>query len=125
MAKKKATPSKSKGLDFSKYIRWFWMTFLGGISAVILLFLLASCGILGEMPDHTRLENPETNLATEIISSDGETLGKFYFNDNRTPVGYICRDCHQGRKQRFEQSTLKDYIIAGAVSLILGGIARI
>ncbi len=34
------------------------------------------------------LENPETNLATEIISSDGKTLGKFYFNDNRTPVGY-------------------------------------
>jgi penicillin-binding protein 1A len=88
MAKKKATPSKSKALDFSKYIRWFWMTFLGGILAIFLLFLLASWGVLGEMPDHTRLENPETNLATEIISSDGETLGKFYFNDNRTPVGY-------------------------------------
>jgi penicillin-binding protein 1A len=40
------------------------------------------------MPDHTVLENPKTNLATEIISSDGKTLGKFYFNDNRTPVGY-------------------------------------
>jgi penicillin-binding protein 1A len=88
MAKKKATPSKSKALDFSKYIRWFWITFLGGILAIFLLFLLASWGVLGEMPDHTRLENPETNLATEIISSDGETLGKFYFNDNRTPVGY-------------------------------------
>jgi len=88
MAKKKAIQSKSKALDFSKYIRWFWMTFVGGILAIILLFLLASWGFLGEMPDHTRLENPETNLATEIISSDGETLGKFYFNDNRTPVGY-------------------------------------
>ena len=40
------------------------------------------------MPDHTRLENPETNLASEIISSDNKTLGKFYFNDNRTPVTY-------------------------------------
>jgi penicillin-binding protein 1A len=88
MAKKKATQSKSKALDFSKYIRWFWMTFLGGILAVALLFLLASWGFLGEMPDHTKLENPETSLATEIISSDAKTLGKFYFNDNRTPVGY-------------------------------------
>ncbi len=35
-----------------------------------------------------RLENPETNLASEILSSDGKTLGKFYFDDNRTPVGY-------------------------------------
>ena len=40
------------------------------------------------MPDHTVLENPRTNLASEIISSDGKTLGKFYFNDNRTPVDY-------------------------------------
>ncbi|MGB5388398.1 MAG: transglycosylase domain-containing protein, partial [Eudoraea sp.] len=35
-----------------------------------------------------RLENPQTNLATEIISSDGQTLGKFYLDDNRTPVSY-------------------------------------
>jgi penicillin-binding protein 1A len=40
------------------------------------------------MPDHTALENPRTNLATEILSSDGVTLGKFYYEDNRTPVGY-------------------------------------
>ncbi len=89
MAKKKVqSKAKAQVLDFSKYIRWFWMIFSGGILAVILLFLLASWGALGEMPDHTRLENPRTNLATEIISSDGVTLGKFYFNDNRTPVGY-------------------------------------
>ena len=88
MAKKKATPTKAQTVDFSKYIRWFWILFASGILAFILLFLLASWGALGEMPDHTKLENPETNLATEIISADGKTLGKFYFNDNRTPVGY-------------------------------------
>ncbi|WP_298555779.1 transglycosylase domain-containing protein [uncultured Algibacter sp.] len=74
--------------DFSKYVRWFWMVFLGGILAILLVFLSASWGILGEMPDHTQLENLKSNLATEIISSDGETLGKFYLDDNRTPVGY-------------------------------------
>ncbi|MCT4630143.1 transglycosylase domain-containing protein [Winogradskyella sp.] len=88
MAKKKTTKSKAEVIDFSKYVRWFWMLFSGGILAVVLLFLFASWGFLGEMPDHTKLENPETNLATEIISSDGKTLGKFYFNDNRTPVSY-------------------------------------
>lgn len=88
MAKKKATQSKTEIIDFSKYVRWFWMVFLGGILAIVLLFLLASWGALGEMPDYTRLENPETNLATEIISSDDKTLGKFYFDDNRTPVGF-------------------------------------
>ena len=84
MAKKKVEQSQG----FEKYIRWFWMLFLGGVFTVILIFLLASWGLFGEMPDHTVLENPRTNLATEIISSDGKTLGKFYFNDNRTPVGF-------------------------------------
>ncbi len=73
---------------FSKYVRWFWILFLGGIVSIILLFLLTSLGVFGELPDHTVLENPKTNLASEIISSDGKTLGKFYLNDNRTPVGY-------------------------------------
>lgn len=86
MAKAKKETTTVQG--FSKYIRWFWMVFLGGVLAVILLFLLASWNVFGEMPDHTVLENPKTNLATEIISSDGKTLGKFYFNDNRTPVGF-------------------------------------
>ena len=84
----KAKQKKEIVQDFSKYIRWFWILFLGGVLSIVLVFLLASWGALGEMPDHTVLENPKTNLATEIISSDGETLGKFYFNDNRTPVGY-------------------------------------
>ncbi|MBU2949759.1 transglycosylase domain-containing protein [Tamlana agarivorans] len=83
-----AKKETKKGQDFSSYIRWFWILFLGGILTIVFIFLLASWGAFGEMPDHTVLENPKTNLATEIISSDGKTLGKFYFNDNRTPVSY-------------------------------------
>ena len=40
------------------------------------------------MPDLEILENPKTYLASEIFSSDGKTLGKYYFNDNRTPVTF-------------------------------------
>ncbi len=85
MAKKK---KETIAQDFSKYIRWFWMLFAGGIFFVTLLFLLASWGVFGKMPDHTVLENPKTHLASEIISSDGKTLGKFYLEENRTPVVY-------------------------------------
>lgn len=84
MAKKK----KATAQNFSKYIRWFWITIISGVSFVVLLFLLASWGVFGEMPDYTRLENPSTNLATEIISSDGKLLAKIYNNDNRTPVDF-------------------------------------
>ncbi|MDO5105680.1 penicillin-binding protein 1A [Capnocytophaga sp.] len=68
--------------------KWFWRVFAGGIVLVVLLFLFASWGFFGEMPDFKRLENPETNLATEIVSADGKTLGKFYLDDNRTPVKF-------------------------------------
>ena len=40
------------------------------------------------MPDLQQLENPKTNLASQIISSDGAVLGKYYFDDNRTPIGF-------------------------------------
>ena len=52
------------------------------------VFYLASIGKFGEMPDFRQLENPKTNFASEIISSDNQILGKYYFNDNRTPVNY-------------------------------------
>ena len=84
----KAKQVKNNNQEFDKYVRWFWILFSAGILFVVLIFSLASWGAFGELPDHTQLENPETHLATEIISSDGVTLGKFYFNDNRTPVGY-------------------------------------
>jgi penicillin-binding protein 1A len=91
MAKKtvaKKKPAKDNAQDFSKYIRRFWIIFTGGVFAFFFIFLLASWGLLGEMPDHTILENPKTFLATEIISSDDKTLGKFYLDDNRTPVDF-------------------------------------
>lgn len=85
---KRVTKKKKNTLDFSKYVRWFWMTFVGGVLAVILVFLLASWGAFGEMPDIDVLENPRTNLASQIISSDAKLIAKFYLDDNRTPVDY-------------------------------------
>ena len=81
-------PHRVKPSEYSKLIKRFWLLFLGGCLGVISLFVIASFGGFGEMPDHTVLENPKTNLAAEIISSDGQTLGKFYLNDNRTPITF-------------------------------------
>ncbi len=85
MAKKS---QKKQQQNFTPFIKWFWILFGTGVLGAVLIFLLASWGMFGEMPTFERLENPETNLATEFISSDGETLGKLYLDDNRTPVSY-------------------------------------
>ena len=83
-----AKAKKNQKNNFSKFIKWFWVLFGSGMLAGALLFLLASWGAFGEMPPYEHLENPKTNLATEFISSDGETLGKLYLDDNRTPIGF-------------------------------------
>ncbi len=84
MAKKQ---SKKFSESKSKYLLGFWSVFVIGLLLVAFIFLLAGWGAFGTMPQFEELENPETNLATEIFSSDGETLGKYY-SENRTPIKY-------------------------------------
>lgn len=81
---KKVTPNAG---SFKSYVIAFWLIILGGIAAIALFFLCASWGVFGAMPTFDELENPASNVATEIISSDGKTIGKFYL-ENRVPVNY-------------------------------------
>ncbi len=71
----------------AKYTKWLLKLFLGGIVFIFTMLLFSGLGFFGKLPSFEELENPENNLATEIISSDGKTLGKFY-RENRTPVKY-------------------------------------
>ena len=59
-----------------------------GVFSFVSIFLAAGFGLLGKMPEFRQLENPKTNLATQIYSSDNKVIGKFYYNDNRTPLYY-------------------------------------
>ena len=85
MAKKKR---KKQRTPFNKYTRTLWGLFLLTIIFAFILFGGAALGFFGPMPDLKQLENPKTNLASQIISSDGNTLGKYYFDENRTPIGF-------------------------------------
>jgi penicillin-binding protein 1A len=85
--------NRSSSKDYSSYVKKFWKIFIIGFFAVVLFFLLASWGVFGTMPSFDELENPDSNVATEIISSDGETIGKFYM-ENRTPVKYADLPSH-------------------------------
>ncbi|HBR53371.1 MAG TPA: penicillin-binding protein [Flavobacteriaceae bacterium] len=87
MATKKAKPKKKAQGGNRKYRNWVYKIVGAGVLLVVFLFLLASWGVFGSLPDETSLENPEKDLATQIVSSDGRVIGKF-FKDNRTPVQF-------------------------------------
>lgn len=83
--KKKA--KNTKGISKKRWIMIFWGVYVIGLLCTVLIFCLASWGALGQMPSFEQLENPETNLATEVLSADGQTIGKYYLQ-NRTPIAY-------------------------------------
>ena len=78
----------TKHSKYRKFVRFIWVAFGAATLGIVGIFGAASAGLLGSMPDFRQLENPKTNLATQIISADNTVLGKFYFNDNRTPISY-------------------------------------
>jgi penicillin-binding protein 1A len=73
--------------DINYYKKKFWKIFFYGLGGILVFFLFASWGLFGSMPSFEDLENPDSNLATEIISSDGVILGK-YFQKNRSQLKY-------------------------------------
>lgn len=82
-----ATKNNNQIKDIDYYKKKFWKIFFYGLGGLFLFFILASWGLFGAMPSFEDLENPNSNLATEIISTDGVTIGKFY-NENRTSIKY-------------------------------------
>ena len=77
MAKKKNTSSNIK----SAFVFWLFV-----LIPFLLFFAImwgAKTGNLGfnDLPDLEELENPKSNLASEIISSDGKVIGKYFFKD--------------------------------------------
>ena len=79
---------KKHKVSYKKHVWILWGLFLLSITGVFILFGGAAFGLYGPMPDLQQLENPRTNLASQIISSDGNILGKYYFDENRTPIGF-------------------------------------
>ena len=71
----------------SKAIRNLWIVFGSFLLLIILFFFCVAKGVFGTMPTFDELENPRTNLATEIISADGKVLGTYHI-ENRSNVRY-------------------------------------
>ena len=79
--KAKSQPGRSNA------IRNLWIVFGVFLLLIILFFFCVAKGVFGTMPTFDELENPRSNLATEIISADGKVLGTYHI-ENRSNVRY-------------------------------------
>jgi penicillin-binding protein 1A len=87
MPSKKVSGTGKKKIKARGYGKWIWT---GGLLLIVipaLILLFVSIGIFGPLPDTKKLENPQSAIATEVISEDGVIIGK-YFNENRSPVTF-------------------------------------
>jgi len=74
-------PSPDTPPPASPWIRRVWRLYWVGLGLLITFLVLTISGGLGEMPRFEDLENPRSNLATEIIAADGQVLGKYYLQN--------------------------------------------
>lgn len=78
---------EKKKRNYRKQIIWTVVVLTGPVWGLTVLLSLTSMGVFGELPNIAQIANPDTKLATEIITEDGETLGTF-FRENRTAATF-------------------------------------
>ena len=72
-----------------KIIIGFWVFYAAAACVAVLLFIAIANGSVGYMPPVEQLENPIDKYASQIISTDGKTLGSYaHSKDNRLFVNY-------------------------------------
>lgn len=83
----KNTKDKLTPQDIKHYNLFVWKFIGGCFGFVILIITLTWLGVFGQLPSFRDLENPKSNQASEIISSDKQVLGTYYV-ENRSNVNY-------------------------------------
>ena len=78
---------KSFFKDKKRVIKLMWLAVMTPVAMLFLMLALAAFGVFGRMPSFEELENPKSNLATEIYGDDGHVIGTF-FVQNRSYVQY-------------------------------------
>jgi penicillin-binding protein 1A len=82
-----STPTLYERLSTHKAVRLFWIVVTAPFALLLFLLGLTALGVFGKLPSFEELENPKSNIATQIISEDGKQIGTFHIQ-NRTYVSY-------------------------------------
>ena len=68
-----------------RFIKWLWVIIFSPLILIIAGLLFVS--VFADIPSFEELEDPKSNLATQIIGDDGTILNTFHI-ENRSYVTY-------------------------------------
>lgn len=71
----------------SKAKKYLWSIFFIGLGCVVLFLALINWGVFGALPSLAELENPSVLSASEVYSSEGRMMGKYFITD-RSNISY-------------------------------------
>ncbi|HSI68978.1 MAG TPA: transglycosylase domain-containing protein [Gillisia sp.] len=71
----------------SPRLKWIAGTILGILSIFLLFYLSIYFGLFGKVPSSAELKELKQNEATQVLSSSGELIGKYYIFD-RQPITF-------------------------------------
>ena len=69
-----------------KIIKWFWILFSAPV--LLVMTLIGLVWAFADIPSFEELENPDSNLATQVIADDGSTILSTFHIENRSFVTY-------------------------------------
>ena len=69
-----------------KIIKWLWVLFT--VPVLLAVTLITLVWALADIPSFEELENPDSNLATQVIADDGSTILSTFHIENRSYVTY-------------------------------------
>lgn len=73
--------------DIRRYNWYIWRFVIGCFAFFVITILLIAFQVFGTLPSFRELENPKSEQASQVISSDNQVLGNYYIK-NRTSVTY-------------------------------------
>jgi len=68
-----------------RFVKWLWLIVFSPI--IFVLFMLLMVWIFADIPSFEELEDPQSNLATQIIAEDGTLLNTYHI-ENRSYSNY-------------------------------------
>jgi penicillin-binding protein 1A len=138
--KHKTKPGKSarKGnkSGWVRFRNWLLKTFLklfaAGVAFLAIFLSLVYIGLFGKIPDTYQLSKIRNHTASEVYSSDGEMIGKFYVENRRSIENsniseHVINALIATEDSRFFEHKGLDYISMGRVlvhSILLGDRAQ-